>query len=128
MRVTSPSKFPSAFAAAFSSRDITAVMALYCADAVLVNTTGEELRGTEAIANYLQWHLVKKLTMRISPHSLVIQSDIALLNNKFEVLDGHSVLFSGDSMEVLRRDADGGWRLLIDQPNSKQMPASPHFG
>jgi ketosteroid isomerase-like protein len=128
MRVTSPSQFPSAFAAAFSSGETTAVMALYCADAVLVSPTGEELRGTEAIANYLQWHLARKLTMRISPHNLVIQSDIALLNNRFEVLDGHSVLFSGDSMEVLRRDVDGGWRLLIDQPNSKQMQALPQFG
>lgn len=128
MRVTSPGQFPSAFAAAFSNGDLTAVMALYCADAVLVNPKGDVLRGTEAIANYLQWHLTRKLTMRISPLNLVIQSDIALLNNSFEVLEGHSVLFAGDSMEVLRRDVDGGWRLLIDQTNSKQIQALLQLG
>lgn len=118
MRVTSPGQFPSAFSAAFSSGETTAVMALYCDDAVLVSPTGEELRGTEAIANYLQRQLARKISMRISPHNLVIQSDIALLNNRFEVLDGQTIVFSGNSIEVLRREEDGGWRLSIDQPRS----------
>lgn len=118
MRVASPNQFPSAFAAAFSSGDITTVVSLYCADAVLVNPTGGELRDTESITNYLQRHLARKLIMRINTNNMVVQSDIALLNNDFEMLDGHSISFSGSSTEVLRKETDGGWRLLIDQPRS----------
>jgi ketosteroid isomerase-like protein len=127
MLVTSPSQFPPSFEAAFASGNIAVLMSYYCADAVLVNPAGGELRGTEAISIYLQRLLARKLTMRIRNQKIVVQPSIALLNNEFEVLEGRSVLFSGTSTEVLRREADWGWRLLIDHPLVSPVRGSSQF-
>ena len=54
-------------------------------------------------------------------------SDLALASAKWSVSgtgpDGQPITLGGVSADILRRQADGSWRYVIDQPWGDQMTA-----
>ena len=49
--------------------------------------------------------------------------DIALLNSQWQVTgtdpEGNAVSMSGNGSEVVRRQADGSWKFIIDNPGGE---------
>lgn len=124
MTVTEPAQMNEAFAQAFNSRNIDNLLALYEVDAVLrVDGSERSLIGLDAIASGLQRLLQSPGTMTSRNNFCVQHSDVALLRADWEMRtqDG-SIVASGSSVELVRRQSDGTWRYVIDHAVGAALP------
>lgn len=124
MTVTEPAQMNEMFARAFNSRNMDKLLALYEPDAVLrVDGSKRSLVGLAAIAGELQHLLQAPGTMTSRNNFCVVYRDLALLRADWDlVADDGSVVASGSSAEVVRRQADGTWRYIIDHAAGAGLP------
>ncbi len=124
------------FAKSFSAGNIDALMAIYepgaClnADALLtaVRTPGASqapdpnrvVTGTEVIRQVVSGFFAVKPEMRAKTRKVMRVGDIVLLHSEWTVTatgpDGNAVKLVGQSAEVVRRQPDGTWLCIIDNP------------
>jgi ketosteroid isomerase-like protein len=61
-----------------------------------------------------------KGTFQMTPGKVVRANDIAILFSDWTLAatapDGSSIQLSGQTMDVVRRQADGRWLIVIDSP------------
>ena len=123
-----PEQLADAFVSAFNSGDLDTVIAFYTSDSVLnfgggqIFTTLANIRA--ALANFL----APKLPMQIKQRFVVSSGDTALVSFDWLIEgaapDGSAVRLEGTTSDVIRRDADGFWRHLLDHPfGSATQPA-----
>ena len=125
--VLKPTDMSPTLATAFNARDLNAMVALYSEDAVLIDETGTEHRGIDAINAInaaLKYMQEAGGVVTSAPRLAVIVGDIALSGAdwRLEPGDGGEPL-GGRSLEVLRRQPDGSWRYLIDCPAADMLIA-----
>jgi len=110
----------SAFVRAFSSGDLDALMALYEPSAVLVPEPGRPAVTGQALRDALQGFLALNATIRLTTEQVMQAGDLVLLRSKWTLTgtgpDGTSVTMAHRSIEVARRQPDGSWRYVIDDP------------
>jgi len=101
--------------------DLEAAVALYEPNASFVQESGQVVTGLAAIREAMQGFLALKPKFTIEVKA--VQSgdgDLALLRAKWGLTgtgpDGKPVTMSGNSTEVVRRQSDGTWRFVIDNP------------
>ena len=122
MNVSDPAELPHLFAKRASAGDIEGLMALYEDRATLVGPDGVPAAGKQAIRERLQQLLA--MTPRITPtHSrTMVVGDIALMSGDWQLRlengEGGEASFESSSTEVARRQHDGGWLYVIDDPSS----------
>lgn len=97
---------------------------LYESDAIFSPQPGIELRGTAQIREALAEFLVLKPQISYSGDAAVhLTGDVALVANDWTMTatapDGTTVEDSGLSADVVRRQVNGTWKVLIDQPRGQ---------
>ena len=116
--VRHPEDFHQVYAKAFSAGDLDSIMALYESTAKLIPQPGGPAVTGQAIRDALQGFLALKPILKAETESVVKADDIALLRSKWTLTgtgtDGKAVTRSHRGTEVIRRQADGTWRLIID--------------
>ena|SRR5579859_854499 len=104
----------------FNGGDVEAVLALYESDAILVAKTGHVARGSANLRAALNGFLSLKPTLQLGNLNLVVAGDIALSTASWTLNgtapDGSPVQTQGTASDVLRRQADGTWLFVIDNP------------
>jgi len=111
----------SEFTKAVNAGDLDAVCNLYAADALFVTGPNDEaVSGSSAVREVLAGFLASRPVMEFE-HAYVFQTgDTAVARGQWKLTstgpDGASSVISGNSIEVLRRQADGSWRYVIDHP------------
>jgi uncharacterized protein (TIGR02246 family) len=119
----SPEQVIHSFAAAVNSGDIEKVLAHYERDARLA-FPGQPSVGHEAIRGTLQNLLSQKPTLKGTTVSVSRVGDLALLRSEWSLVGtdqtGGRVQMSGESVELVRRQADGSWRYVVDLPMGKE--------
>jgi uncharacterized protein (TIGR02246 family) len=120
MGVNNPDDFHRAFATAFNSGNVEAVLALYEPEAGLVPQPGTVAQGHAAIRQALQQFLAVRGTMRIETVYVMKQGGLALTRGQWHLsgkdAQGHPIEMSGKSIEVARQQPTGEWLLAIDHP------------
>ena len=121
MTSNDPAHIHTLFQEAFNSRDIDSLVALYEPNAVLV-VKGQPVTGLAAIRAAYENILARRSRMVLKTRSMMIFEDtIAVLHGDWTVeaatVEGGTR--SGMSTEVVRRQADGSWRFVIDDPNTR---------
>ncbi len=100
--------------------DLDRLMTLYAPEAVLQPSDGGVFEGHEAIRGYLAGMVAMKPEMQIVPKDVLVTGETALVMNEWTMRatapDGSAVERGGTSADVLRRQPDGGWLVLIDHP------------
>ncbi|MCP3804791.1 DUF4440 domain-containing protein [Allokutzneria sp. A3M-2-11 16] len=96
----------------FNRGDTAAVDALYADDGLLVPVPGHPVSGP-ARAAATQYLIDQGARMSAEVRHCYVAGDIALLIVDWS-LEG--VGMKGTATDVLRRDADGRWRYVIDNP------------
>jgi uncharacterized protein (TIGR02246 family) len=120
MTVRQPEDMHRAFTTTFNAGDLDGLMALYEPDASLAPAPGETVSGTDAIRSALTGFLALRGQMTITTLRIVPSEDVALLHGTWTLIgtdpDGKAVELKGRNTEVLRRQQDGSWRFIIDNP------------
>jgi uncharacterized protein (TIGR02246 family) len=107
------------FAQALNSGDTAALSALFEENAMIVPQPGQPpITGAQAIAGYWQACVGFQPQIQMELQSAIQTGDIALLRNTWQTTvtgpDGKPISGSGRGIQVVRRQADGSWRYLVD--------------
>lgn len=100
------------------------IMALYAADATFITESGETLVGTAAIRASFEPLAAARPTLRPNLVRVVhVAPDLAVIYNDWTATvsmpDGATVEMQGKAIEVLRRQPDGSWRFVFDDPYAR---------
>ncbi len=118
-----PEDLPRLFAELVGGRDLDGLIELYEQKATLVGPDGRAADGCEAIRAQLRDLLAMVPSIEPGESRVLLADDIALLSSRWRLTfpigtDGTRSGFEAFSTEVARRQADGHWRYLIDDPAS----------
>lgn len=120
MKAETPEQVIELFATALGRGDVERAMTLYEPEAILAPRPGQQVTGLDAIRGALEQFAALKPTLAGDITKVLTADGVALVMNRWRLTgsqpDGTPVELSGHSADVLRRDAEGGWRILIDDP------------
>jgi uncharacterized protein (TIGR02246 family) len=115
-----PQEFMSHFSQCVSQRALDALMELYEPDAIFIPAPEVMHRGLPEIRAALAQMLALSPVMETRVVGVHEAEDIALVFVEWSLRgtapDGSVVTQGGRSADVLRRQPDGAWRVLIDHP------------
>ena len=116
--VTDLDKFYDAWQDRFNAGDIQGLADLYVSDVVYVNGDRKTLVGAAAFKEDMAGLFALKPQLVLGDRKHMIYKDTALTTNHWKMTykeaDGTTKHMTGGGIEVVRRQADGGWRFIID--------------
>jgi uncharacterized protein (TIGR02246 family) len=105
---------------AMNRGDLDAAAAIYEPDAVLVGQPGNVARGHARIREALRGFLGLRPTLVTTASQVLEAGDLALYLGRWRLTgigaDGAPVTMGGESADVLRRQSDGRWLIVVDDP------------
>ena len=120
MSFTTPQELLEAFFRTFNAGDLDATLALYEPNAMLVAEPGKTVQGMAALREALGAFLAMKPKLTPDKSEMLMTGDLALSLVKWTMNgtgpDGKPLTMTGTSSDVARRQPDGTWRLVIDNP------------
>ena len=115
-----PKEFLISYVEKFNAGDIGSLINMYEIDACFVSQEGEIIKGTENIRQTLQSFINMNGKIQSKVDAVIETSDIALVNTEWSFNgtgpDGKAVTITGKATDALRRQSDGNWHILIDNP------------
>ena len=124
MAAHKPEELDVLFAQAINAGDLEAVIKLYEPTASLMMQPGQVVSGTKAVREALSGFLAMKPRMTLEARTLAEAGGIALTTSKWVLEgtgpDGTPMKMEGQSAEVARRQPDGTWLFVIDNPHGLQ--------
>ena len=120
MGARTPEDIDRLFADNLNAGKLDALVAIYEPQATLMPQPGKLVTGTAAIRESLAAFLAGKPKMTLTVRRVAESGDLAVTSAKWQMSmtgpDGKPAQMSGESVEVVRRQADGTWRAVIDLP------------
>lgn len=117
---STPQNVISSFGDALNRGDLEAAVALYESGAAFKVQPGQIVHGLPAIREALAAFFAVKPRMSSNIIEVVEAGNLALVVNDWELAgrqpDGQPISMAGRSADVLRRQADGNWKISIDDP------------
>ncbi len=111
--------------AAVAAGDIEGVLATFEPDGVLVGEPGMIAKGTPALREAFRQFIAINPKITITNHEIIQADDIALHSSTWKMSglapDGSSIEQSGSSVVVLRKQPDGKWLMVIDNPFANHL-------
>ena len=105
---------------AVAAQDIEAILATYEPTAVMATQPGTSVTGTEALRGAFQYFLAVSPKITVINSEVIQTGDLALHSYTWKMTgkapDGSPVEQAGLSVNVLRKQADGRWLMVIDNP------------
>ena len=103
-----------------NSGDFDTLMPLYEPEAAFATQPGSLARGLSGVREALAGFIAMKGTLDLKVTRVLETSDLALVTTVWSFTgtgpDGEPVKLAAKSADVLRRQADGTWRIVIDNP------------
>lgn len=116
-----PEQVDELFARHVNAGQLDAVVALYEPQGVLLNQDGSVAAGHRAIREVLGPLATARPDLQMHVKKVVrAGEDVAVLYNDWRITatgpDGARVAMDGKAMEIVRRQRDGSWRFVVDDP------------
>ena len=109
---------------AITSGDVDAALSLYEPDATFAMPTGfgeGSVTGHDALREAFGGFLALNPELTVKPEKKLVSGDTALVIGNWTLkgrgADGNDIDASGRYVTVVRRQPDGGWLYVIDNPN-----------
>ncbi len=106
--------------AAFNNGDMSGILSAYEPEAVVVGKPGQPLTGAATLRAMFAEFIALKPSFSYSGHEVVKAGDLALHISPWRMTgvapDGTLIEQRGLSLAVLRRQPNGRWLMVIDQP------------
>ena len=124
MPARTPKQCDDLFARHIEAGNVDAVVALYEPKACLVLEGGRMARGTKAIRRAIATFASMKPRFKMKVARVVkAGDDLAVLYNDWQLTttraDGTPFSDSGRATEIVRRQRDGTWRFIVDDPRAR---------
>ena len=120
MNARTPEEVHLLFAQAFSAANVPALLSLYEPHALLVPQPGQSVTGYAAIGEALNGFLASKPRFDLKMRGMLQSGDLALLFSDWTLAgtapDGQEFKLQGQTSDVVRRQSDGRWLIVIDNP------------
>ena len=117
---------------AINHGNIDAALALYEPEATLVAEPGKLATGTIALRQALQGFMGLKPNLKGEKNETVQVGELALFCSQWTLSgkapDGTPVAMAGKSADILRRQADGRWRIVLDNPWGTEILSQKEAG
>jgi len=121
--VQSPEQLHRVFQEAFNRHDLESIVALYEPGAVLASVNGL-VQGTDAIREQYRGALARHASIDLQTLGVNLAGNLAMLHGKWILHetgpDGRQVRREGRNTETARRQPDGRWLFVIDNPRVPQ--------
>jgi uncharacterized protein (TIGR02246 family) len=118
-----PEHWPRLFEQHLNAGDLEAVVALYDPDASFVPPSGETVVGLDKIRPALAGLISRKARFHGQVVKVVTAGDVALLYTDWQgtTVDpsGKTVEVRHKAIELVRRQPDGTWKLIVGDPNGR---------
>ncbi len=114
MPAQKPQDLHALFEQAIGAGDLDALMALYESGASMPNQAGEVRTGADLIRQDMAPFAAMKPDLKLKINKLIEAGDIALMHSEWAMTTPAAM--SGRSIEIARRQPDGTWRYVIDDP------------
>jgi ketosteroid isomerase-like protein len=101
-------------AAAFNTGDVATVMSMYDVTGIIVPEPGKPVSGKEKFEESIKAILSIKGKMEIKTVYCMQTGNIAVGRSEWNITDGKEVKVSAKGIEVIKQQADGTWKILID--------------
>ena len=105
---------------AFEAGDIAGVLSHYEPGAVVVGQRGMPMSGTPALTELFEQFIAVSPKFTFHEHEVIEAGDIALHAAQWTMTgtahDGTAIEDGGLSLAILRRQPDGRWLMVIDNP------------
>jgi ketosteroid isomerase-like protein len=120
MGADQPGEASKLFEARFGAGDLDGLMELYEDQAVFTNARGAHV-GPEAIREVLAGYISTGASITMNESVAFQAGDLALVHWSWtmDFPDGRQA--EGATAEVLRRQPDGSWKFLIDNPDGPAL-------
>lgn len=119
-----PEELHRKWANAFACGDIEAALAYYEPGAILMAQPGQLVEGHQAIRQALEGLLVGRPCFDFEFQRSVETGELALIYSTWRLSgtgpDGGLFEFAGQTSDVARRQPDGTWLVVIDNPYGSQ--------
>jgi uncharacterized protein (TIGR02246 family) len=123
MSVHSPKDWPRAFEEHLNAGELDAVIELYEANASFIPPSGDTIVGRDRIRQVLAELIRSNTRLHGRVVRVVDAGDIAMLYTDFvgtrTDAAGQTVEVRSDAIEILRRQRDGTWKLIVGDPNGR---------
>jgi uncharacterized protein (TIGR02246 family) len=120
MPAGTPEELDQLFIEKMNAGDLEAVVSLYEPDATLAPQPGQTVTGTAAIRDAVRGFIAMQPRFTATPKPTVRAGDVALTGLQWTLdatgPDGSRVQMKGHSAEVVRRQPDGTWKFVVDNP------------
>ena len=115
-----PTQIHDTFTEATNAKDVDALVAMYEAGGVMVELDGVETTGADALRTSFENLTAAFRHIDGTTRKIVVAGDVALSSASWTaeiaLPDGTVVTQQGTTAEVSRRQADGTWKVVIDDP------------
>lgn len=102
-------------AAAFNTGDVSTVMSMYDVTGIIVPEPNKPVSGKDQFEASIKAILSIKGKMEIKTVYCLQTGDIALGRSEWSITDGSEVKIAAKGIEVMKQQADGTWKIVIDQ-------------
>lgn len=120
MPARTPDEVDRLFAQNLNAGNLDELVGIYEPQATLMPSPGTLVSGTAAIREALAGFLAGKPKMTLTAKVVAQSGALAVTSAKWQLSmtgpDGKPANMTGESVEVVRRQADGTWRAVIDLP------------
>src|SRR5262245_59574796 len=111
-----------AYERAFNSGDVDATVACYEASGTFVARSGRVARGTEELREVYRITFANKPIIKIEIGTIIpAGDDLALIigpwTSTAKTTEGGTKVWSGTYTDIVRKQPDGAWKLVLDNPN-----------
>jgi uncharacterized protein (TIGR02246 family) len=115
-----PEQFLKSYVDQFNEGSLSSILTLYESDACFATQPGQVVKGKESLRSSLQSFIDMKGKLESKIKRVFRSSDVALIISEWSFKgvgpDGKAVILKGNATDVLRRQSDGTWHILIDNP------------
>ena len=101
-------------AAAFNTGNPEIVMSMYDTAGIIVPEPEKPVSGTEKFKEAIKAILSIRGKMEIKTVYCLQTGNIAVGRSEWSITDGNEVKVSANGIEVMRQQADGTWKIVID--------------
>jgi ketosteroid isomerase-like protein len=99
---------------AFNTGDVDTVLNMYDFNGIIVPEPEKPVSGREKFIEAIKSILSVKGKMEINTVYCLQTGDVAVGRSEWNITDGREVKVSAKGIEVMKRQSDGSWKIVID--------------